>query len=101
MSKRKGGYRRKSRYKLSRDSREKGKLNLRRYLTEYKPGDRVMLRPDSIVQTGMPAPRFCGKTGFIIAKTGACYKVMIKDFTKEKKIIVHPIHMSRCDDAKR
>jgi large subunit ribosomal protein L21e len=99
MSKRKGGTRRKTRYKLKRNKRQKGKLNLRKYLTEYKPGDRVMIKPDTIVQKGMPHPRFMGKTGFVMSKRGSCYEVSIKDFSKDKTLLIHPIHMERCKDA--
>jgi len=101
MVKRIGGFRRKSRYKLQRNARQKGKLNIRRYLAEYKPGDKVLLSPDSIVQKGMFELKFVGRVGFINKKIGNCYEVAIKDNTKEKKLIVHPIHMTRYEDAKR
>jgi len=96
MVKRTGGYRRKSRYKLQRDPRQKGKLSLKKYLEEYKPGEKVLLKPDSIVQKGMFDPKFIGRTGVISKKQGACYVVVIKEQTKVKKLIVHPIHMVRC-----
>ncbi len=99
MSKRKGGYRRKSRYKLTRDKRQRGKLSLRKYLAEYAPGDRVFLKPDSIIQKSMPDPKFIGKTGVIGNKIGSCYEVTINDFKKEKKLIIHPFHLKRCKDA--
>jgi large subunit ribosomal protein L21e len=96
MVQRIGGFRRKTRYKLKRDKRQRGKLNLRRYLEEYKPGEKVLLKPDSIVQKGMFNPRFIGRVGVISKKQGACYEVIIFDGKKEKKLISHPIHMTRC-----
>lgn len=96
MAKRTGGFRRKSRYKLQRNPRQKGKLNFKRYLEEYKPGDKVLLRPDSIVQKGICDPRFIGRVGVISKKQGACYEIIIREKTKTKKLIIHPIHMVRC-----
>ena len=96
MVQRIGGSRRKTRYKLKKPGRYKGKLRLRRYLEEYKPGDKVILKIDSISQKGVFHPRFIGKTGVISKKTGSCYEVITKDANKEKKLIVHPMHMKRC-----
>lgn len=96
MVQRIGGVRRKTRYKLKKSRKLKGKLSLGKYLEEYKPGDKVMLRADPIVQEGMFHPKFIGKTGTISKKTGSCYEIIIKDFRKEKKLIVHPVHMKRC-----
>ena len=96
MVQRIGGSRRKTRYELKKPKKLKGKLSLRRYLEEYKPGERVILKPDPFVQKGMFHPRFGGKTGVVSKKTGSCYEVVIKNFKKEKKLIVHPVHMKRC-----
>ena len=96
MVQRRGGSRRKTRYKLKKSKKLKGKLSLRRYLEEYKPGEKVVLKADPIVQEGLFHPRFMGKTAIISNKIGSCYEVVIKDFKKEKKLIVHPVHMKRC-----
>ena len=96
MVQRIGGSRRKTRYKLQRNPRQKGKLSLKSYLTEFKPGDRVLLKPDSIYQKGMFNFKFVGKVGLIGKKVGGCYEVSIKEKSKEKTLIVHPIHMKRC-----
>ncbi|KYK25608.1 hypothetical protein AYK26_05710 [Euryarchaeota archaeon SM23-78] len=96
MVQRIGGSRRKTRHKLKRAKRIKGKLSLRKYLEEYKPGERVVLKADSIVQKGLFHPKFIGKTGVVSKKLGSCYEVVIKEFRKHKKIVVHPVHMKRC-----
>lgn len=96
MVQRRGGSRRKTRHKLKKSKKLKGKLSLRRYLEEYKPGEKVVLKADPIVQKGLFHPRFMGKTAVVSSKIGSCYEVVIKDFKKEKKLIVHPIHMKRC-----
>jgi large subunit ribosomal protein L21e len=96
MSKRKGGSRRRTRGELSKGIREKGKVSLRRYLAQYNPGDRVVLKPDSAVNEGMFHARFIGKSGLVEKKRGFCYEVRISDHKKQKTIIVHPIHLKKC-----
>lgn len=96
MVQRIGGSRRKTRHKMKRPKRLKGKLSHKKYLEEYKPGNKVALKADSIVQKGSFHPKFTGKTAVVIKKIGSCYEVAIKDFKKQKKLIVHPIHMKRC-----
>ena len=96
MTQRRGGSRRKSRYKTKKERKDKGKLSIRKYLTEYKPGEKIVLKPDPFVQKGVFHLRFTGKSGVVQKKTGTCYEVVIKDFKKEKTLIVHPVHMKRC-----
>lgn len=96
MVQRRGGARRKTRHKLKKKKKDKGKLSIKKYMAEYKPGEKVILKPDPFVQQGLFHPRFGGKIGVVNKKTGSCYEVIIKDFKKEKKLIVHPVHMKRC-----
>jgi len=96
MVKRIGGMRRKSRYKLKRDPRTKGRINFRRYLEEYKAGDKVLLAPDSIIQKGMFKHKWIGRSGVISRKQGRCYEVIIYEKGNEKKLIIHPVHLKRC-----
>jgi large subunit ribosomal protein L21e len=93
--KRIGVLRRKSRDKLKKDYRQRGKLSLTRYLQSFSEGDRVLLSVEPAVQTGMYGARFIGKSGVIKAKTGRCYEVSIMDGGKEKTIIAHPVHLKR------
>ncbi|MBW2990984.1 50S ribosomal protein L21e [Candidatus Woesearchaeota archaeon] len=95
MVQRIGGSRRKARYKLKKKKKHKGKLSLKKYLEEYKTGERIVLKPDPFVQKGIFHLRFAGKAGVVKKKTGTCYEVVIKDFKKEKKLIVHPVHMKK------
>ena len=96
MSKRKGGSRRRTRGELTKPRRLKGKLSLRNYLAKYSEGDKVVLKLDPTCYEGAFHARFIGKIGTVEKKRGACYEVKIKDFTKAKTIIVHPIHLKRC-----
>jgi large subunit ribosomal protein L21e len=87
--------RRRTRYKLKKPTSEKGKISIRAYLAEYKPGDKVILKTEPSIHGGIFHPKFEGKVGVIGGKAGDCYKVAIKDFTKAKTLLVHPIHLKR------
>ncbi len=95
MARRKGGSRRKTRSKLRRNVNDKGKVSLRKYLQNFKLGDRVYLDMNPSVHKGMYFPRFHGAKGIIGDKKGECYFVHIKDKNKPKKLIVHPVHITR------
>ena len=95
MSNRKGGSRRGTRHKLSKEVREHGKISITRHLQEFKPGDRVKLNIEPAIQKGMFHPKFQGKTGVVLGKVGRCYQVEIKDISKTKMLIIHPIHLTR------
>tara|TARA_Y100000310_G_scaffold327096_1_gene392952 strand:- start:128 stop:421 length:294 start_codon:yes stop_codon:yes gene_type:complete len=95
MSRRIGGMRRKTRYKLRKEVRDKGKISLRNYFQKFNDGDKVYLKVEPAVQKGMYHPKFMGKVGQILGKRGNCYRVNIKDVTKEKILIVHPVHLTK------
>ena len=90
-----GSARRKTRQKMTKNHRKRGKISLRKYLQEFKVGDKVILKLEPAVQKGMYFPRFHGLQGIIEAKKGKCYEVGIKDIKKEKIVIVHPIHLKK------
>ena len=93
--KRIGGFRRKTRSKLKKNVRNKGKLSIRKYFQSFKEGDKVYLIAESSVQKGMYLPRFHGKSGKIKGKQGNCYFVEIKDHNKTKSLLVHPVHLKK------
>ncbi len=95
MVKRIGGNRRKSRTKLIRPIREKGKISITRYLQEYKDGEKVVLGFNSAIQKGAYNPRYLGRVGIIQKRRGECYEITFNDGEKEKMVIVHPIHLRR------
>lgn len=78
---------------MQRDMREKGKISLSKYFQKFKEGDKVTLKINPAVRKGIFNTRFQGKAGVIKTKCGSCYEVKIKDFKKEKTILVHPVHM--------
>ncbi len=95
MVKRIGSPRRKTRKKWSRPIKEKGRLNITRYMQEFKNGDRVVLKAEPSYQEGLYYRRFHGRAGVVQSKQGNCYIVQIKDGAKLKSLIVHPVHLKR------
>jgi len=86
---------RKSRQKLSKNIRQRGKIKISDFLQKFKQGDRVALKAEPAYQKGQYFLRFHGKTGTVTKQRGECYEVKIKDFTKEKTVVVHPVHLKR------
>jgi len=90
-----GSSRRKAKRKLTKPKRERGKLSLTKYFAKFKEDDKVILKAEPIIQTGMYHVRFHGKEGTVKGKQGRCYKVAIKDGGKQKVLILHPVHLKR------
>ncbi len=88
-----GGQRRKTRSMMSKQRRSRGKLSMRAYLQKLEPGQKVALKTEPSVQRGTYFRRFHGKVGLVSKKLGTCYEVLIKDGNKEKRLIVHPVHL--------
>ncbi len=95
MAKRVGGFRRKTRSKLKKHVRSRGKVAIKSYFQHFKPGDRVLLKAEPAVQKAMYFPRFHAKTGVVEAKRGKCYEVSIIDGGKKKLLVVHPVHLRK------
>ena len=93
--KRIGGSRRKTRYKLKKDKRSRGKISLTRYLQRLEIGQKVTLSPEPAVQKGMYHSRFMEKTGIVTGMQGKCYKISINNLGKNKILIVHPGHLKK------
>ena len=93
MAMRIGGVRRKTRHKLRREVREKGKLSVSEIFKTFNNGDRVVLKPNPAYQDGTFFFNYTGRHGTVVGKRGKCYEVKIVDGKKEKLLIVHPIHL--------
>lgn len=91
-----GGFRRKTRYKMRKNVRQRGKVSLRRFLQSFDVGDVVKLAAEPAYQKGMYFPRFYGKVGVVSKKVGTCYEVTIKD-GKGKTVVVHPVHLRKAN----
>ena len=95
MVKRIGTSRTKTRHKLQKSKREKGKVSVSRYFQSFDQGARVVLKAEPAIQKGMYFPRFHGRVGTVLKKRGECYEIEIKDLGKTKTLIVHPIHLKQ------
>ncbi len=98
MVKRIGGARRKSRHKLKKDYKDKGKTPLRKHLQEFEEGQEVRLKADPSVQGGMYNLRFHGHVGTVVGEQGDCYKVEVEDDTTVKTFIVNPVHLEEVEE---
>ena len=78
---------------LKRSKSERGRLNIRRVMHTYAPGDRVAIVLDGGQQRGMPHRRFQGRTGFIQEQQGKAYIVSVKDGNMQKPVIARPEHL--------
>ena len=74
--------------------REKGKIRLSKMFQKFKEGDRVAVVRELSVTCGFPK-RFQGKTGEIEGMRGKCYIVKIRDIDREKRFIIHPVHLKK------
>lgn len=95
MAKRIGGVRRKTRHKLERTKQEKGKISVSAMFRKFEVGDTVVLTPNSAVQDGVFCFNYTGRHAIVIGMQGKCYQLLVKDGGKEKKLIVHPVHLTR------
>jgi large subunit ribosomal protein L21e len=90
-----GGSRRKTRHKLKKHHRRKGKISFTRYFQKFEVGQKVLLNAEPAVQKGMYFPRFHGRIGEVIGQKGNCYNVEIRDIKKLKTVTVHPVHLRK------
>ncbi len=95
MVQRTGGFRRKTRHKLSKPRRSRGKISVKKFFQSFEKGDKVVLSAEPAVHKGTYFPKFHSKTGIIKKKIGSCYKVLIRDGKKEKNLLIHPIHLKK------
>jgi large subunit ribosomal protein L21e len=98
MGKRIGGLRRKSKHRLKKSVRRKGKVSVSRFMQSFKAGQKVHLSIEPSVHKGSYHTKFIGKTGVIKGARGRCYEVAVNDKGKEKVIIMHPIHLKSRSD---
>jgi|TARA_B100001964_G_C14254530_1_gene611631 large subunit ribosomal protein L21e len=87
------GSRSKSRYKMKKPIRKRGKLPVSKLIQEFKVNDTVSIVNEPSIQKGQPHPRFHGKTGIVVEKRGRSYLVQISDGKTNKKIISRPVHL--------
>ncbi len=80
---------------LRKGHRDKGMAPVNQYLQEFQVGDHVHIDVVASEPSGMPYPRFRGRTGVVKGKQGAAYQVLIKDGGKEKVLLITPVHLKK------
>lgn len=88
------GYRHRTRKLLKKTIREKGAIPpLSKLMIEYKIGDKVHVKIDPSVMSGMPHRRYHGKTGTIVGARGKAYMVEVYLGGKRKILFIRPEHL--------
>ncbi|MFA6089150.1 MAG: 50S ribosomal protein L21e [Candidatus Woesearchaeota archaeon] len=99
--KRIGGSRRKTRCKMTKPVKARGKISLKSYFQTFTAGDKVALKIEPAYQNGMFYRRFYGLIGTVIKKMSikkdSCYEILVNDSGKDKKVIVHPVHLKKIE----
>lgn len=90
-----GGFRSKTRYKMNKTPRARGKIPLTKLLQRFKIGDRVIIEPEPSVHKAMPFPKFKARTGVVVGQQGRAYKVQFTDGGKTKHLLAGPAHLVR------
>lgn len=85
------GFRAATRKKLKAGVRAKFKPE--KFLKEFKPGDKVIIKPDPSVQKGLPFPRFKGMVGIVDSKRGSAYIITVRVGNKLKYVIARAEHL--------
>jgi large subunit ribosomal protein L21e len=93
MAVRSKGLRSKSRNKLTKKPRERGRPPVTHTLREFPPGTRVAVKINPSVLKGMPHIRFQGLTGVVIGRQGNAFRVQVNDKKKAKELVVRPEHL--------
>jgi len=88
--------------KMSKRSRALGaaarKLTIPGLISSFKVGDRVAIDSQS-KYSGMPHPRYRGRTGIITDTRGKAYVVKIQDGNMEKGLVIPPVHLRKVGAA--
>jgi large subunit ribosomal protein L21e len=87
------GSRSKTRHKLAKHPRTRGKPPVTHSLRDYPPGTKVAITINSSIQKGMPHPRFQGLTGNVIERRGSSFVIELYSKNKQKTIISRPEHL--------
>jgi len=82
------GFRARTRQKL-----KGGRFSIAEALQKFKINDRVRIRINPAVHSGMPHPRVQGRIGKVIESRGRSYIVGIKDGSLLKKFTCRPEHL--------
>ena len=89
------GYRRRTRYKMQKRTRDRGLSPITRAFVKFEVGDRADVNIDPSIHKGQPHVRFQGRTGKVAGTQGDAYLIDLNDGDKKKQIIVRPEHLRK------
>lgn len=89
------GKRSKTRKKLKKEPRNRGKIYSQKVVQDYPKGTRATIKISPDTPNGQPHPKFHGKTGVITERQGKSYVISVKDGDKKKKVITRPEHLEK------
>ena len=78
---------------MRKNKRDHGKISVSNFMQSFKEGQKVHLGAEPAIQKGLYHLRFKGKTGIVSGIRGSCYEVSFDDKGKEKKLVIHPVHL--------
>ena len=84
------GKRAKTRHKFTRKG---SKPTINTILGEFHEGEKVLIKIDSSVHSGMPGSRYHGFTGIVTGMQGKIVKVGLRKGGMEKELLVNPVHL--------
>lgn len=84
----------KSRDLMSKKRNQK-KTTVSKLLQSFEPQEKVIIKINSAIHSGMPDIVFQGKTGTVIRKQGSCFRVEVNKLKRHCVLIVHPIHLHK------
>lgn len=93
MAVRSKGFRSKTRHKLAKHPRTRGKPPVTHALRDFPPGTKVAITVNPSVQKGMPHPRFQGLTGNVVERRGDAFVIELYQKNKLKTVISRPEHL--------
>jgi large subunit ribosomal protein L21e len=88
------GFRSRSRGTFTKSVRERGLPPVTRYLREFAVGDRVMVRIEPADPHGQPHPRYQGRVGTVVARSGRAYRLEFRDGGKRKELVALAVHLA-------
>ena len=89
------GLRSKTRRKMKRAYKDRGKTPITKTLQKFNVGEKANIVIDPSIQNGQPHPRFHGLTGDVAGMQGDAYLVDVKCGKKVKRLIISPEHLKK------
>ncbi len=89
------GKRSKTRKKLRKNIRERGKVPTGKTIQDFSEGEKAIIKINPGITEGQPHAKFHGRTGKVAGKQGKSFIVEVKEGNKTKKVISRPEHLEK------